>query len=242
MDDASTPPELDPELDAEIRDLLASAPPPTMPSSVEQRVLLALAAERNRRGVGGGPAASGRGPSPRHEPSGPVTSRPSWTRMPLVAASVATAAVALAALAALYLGNRPSAPAAAVVASSPTSSPLSSVLGARLHLQASPAAYDTSTLTTQARALLTSPAPPLRPDAPQTATLGPLATTTGLAACLEALGVQRADQVSADLASFAGQPAAIIVVTSHGASTAWAVGRGCSASEPEVLHDATPVP
>jgi len=48
--------------------------------------------------------------------------------------------------------------------------------------------------------------------------------------------------VSADLATFEGRPAAIVVVTRDGASSVWAVERSCSAQAPGVLHPETPVP
>ena len=48
--------------------------------------------------------------------------------------------------------------------------------------------------------------------------------------------------VSADLATFDGRPAVVVVVTRAGASTAWAVERSCSTGTPGVLKDATPVP
>ena len=63
----------------------------------------------------------------------------------------------------------------------------------------------------------------------------------GLASCLDALAVGPGE-VSADLATFEGRPAAIIVVTQAGTSTAYAVERSCSPGNVTALAGATPVP
>jgi hypothetical protein len=122
---------------------------------------------------------------------------------------------------------------------SPTSSVATSVSG-RLHIQASGVAYTADTLASGARALLSAPGPQVGAD--QAGTLGPLATTDGANACVAALGDADAPSVTVDLATYAGQPAAIVVIARDGRTTAYAVQRGCATGDPEVLKDSVPVP
>ncbi len=63
----------------------------------------------------------------------------------------------------------------------------------------------------------------------------------GLASCLDALAVEPGE-VTADLATFEGRPAAIIVVTDAGTSTAYAVERSCSPGNVTALAGPTAVP
>jgi hypothetical protein len=121
------------------------------------------------------------------------------------------------------------------VAAGPSSRPPS------VHIQLSTTAYDAGNLVARAGELLAAPSTPLREGAAEAPTLGPIATEIGLAACLEALQTPTPDAVHADLATYAGQPAAIIVITSDGASTAYAVRRSCTTGDPQLLHDPTPL-
>ena len=63
-----------------------------------------------------------------------------------------------------------------------------------------------------------------------------------VAAAAQLLDDPAPDAVSADLATFAGRPAVVVVVTRAGASTAWAVERSCTTGAPGLLAGATPVP
>ena len=122
---------------------------------------------------------------------------------------------------------------------SPTVSVATAVTG-RLHLQASGVAYTADTLASGARALIVTPGKEVGAD--QAAALGPLATTEGANACVAALGDADAPSVTVDLATYAGQPAAIVVIAREGKTTAYAVQRGCATGDPEVIKDAVPVP
>lgn len=131
--------------------------------------------------------------------------------------------------------------------------------GASLHIQMSGTAYTRGNLLIEARARHRSISAPLAPNAAQSPGIGPVGTPTGLTSCLHALGqkpVNEPGAVWADLASFDGQPAAVIVVRtagspspgtsdpggSAGSGTVWAVGRDCRPGHPFVLAGPTPLP
>jgi hypothetical protein len=140
---------------------------------------------------------------------------------------------------ALHLATRPSGSAVAVVGTAPTgTSATSSDRAPRVHIQLRRTAYDATTIASQARALLTAPGTPLREGAAESPSLGPIATEIGLTSCLRALGEREPDSV----ATYAGEPAAIIVVTMDGSSTAYAVRRHCTTGDSQVLLGPTPVP
>ena len=92
-------------------------------------------------------------------------------------------------------------------------------------------------LAAQARALLDHPGQPIRDLAAESPAIGPIATPIGLESCLEAIGAlggadPAPEAVSADLATFDGRPAVVVVVTRAGVSTAWAVERSCTTGAP----------
>ncbi|GAB3063527.1 hypothetical protein GCM10027053_27690 [Intrasporangium mesophilum] len=192
---------------------------------------------------------------------GTVTEFPVRNRRPrplqLAAAVAAAAAVVAIGASALHLTQRPN--GAAVVGDSITSTTrprtpatpgeTPSVLvttggeaSGAPHIQLSTTAYDSGNLASQARGLLDHPGAPLQDLAAEAPHLGPIATPIGLQSCLSALGVSDPAMVSADLATFEGRPAAIVVVTRGGTTTAWAVERSCAEGQPGILKDATPVP
>jgi len=249
-------PELDPAVDAQVRDLLANVPDPgPMPEHVAGRIEAALAQAARLR-VDPGPL-TGSGTDAAHptpdEALGAnvlaLRSRPNRPRPLHLAAAVAAAiAVVAAGASALQLSQRPN--GAAIIGdsfSSPastgsTSDPGGSGSTGRIHIQLSTTAYDAGTLATRARELLDHPAAPIRDLAAEAPHLGPIATPIGLRSCLTALGVADPAAVTADLGTYEGKPAAIIVVTRDGSATAWAVERSCSEGQPGILEPATPVP
>lgn len=108
------------------------------------------------------------------------------------------------------------------------------------HVQVSNAAYTKATLPTAARALVTKPGPEASSgDAPS---VGPLATSSGLASCISGLKQSDATAVTVDLATYEGSPAAILVVRKDEADTAYVVERDCSNADPGIIQDAVPVP
>ncbi|MEP6630920.1 MAG: hypothetical protein ABJA89_10640 [Lapillicoccus sp.] len=165
-------------------------------------------------------------------------------RWPVLAAAAAVVALLAVAGANLFGQTRSGSDGLASIPgpsgqASPTVSVATAVAG-RLHLQASGVAYTADTLASGARALVTTPGPEVGAD--QAAALGPLATTEGANACVAALGDADAPSVTVDLATYAGQPAAIIVIARQGKTTAYAVQRGCTTGDPEVIKDSVPVP
>ncbi len=152
-----------------------------------------------------------------------------------VAAVAAAAAVVAVGASALHVTKRPN-PSAVVVgdttgpspsASATSPGPSAPVTPAETgvpHIQLSTTDYDAGTLAAKARELLDHPGTPLPDLAAESPSLGPIATPIGLASCLDALAVGPGE-VMVDLATFDGEPAAIIVVTDAGVSTAYAVGR-----------------
>lgn len=239
-------PRLAPEVEAQVRDLLASsAEAGPMPEAVEARILQALSAEAHTWR----PADHRVPPIPRrlgqtdHDVLSPLIRQRQRPRTLFAAAAVAAAAAVVAVGGStLHLNERSGETAVAVAASPPTPSSPGPGTDPRVHIQLSTTAYDASNLTTRARTLLASPGAPLRDGAAEAPSLGPIATRIGLASCLRALGVTSPEAVSADLATYAGEPAAIIVVTDDGRTTAYAVRRSCTTDAPEVLLGATPVP
>ena len=252
---------LDPELDRHVRALLADVPEPgPMPADVSRRISAALLDEARLR-VDPGPLASAGSDQGRHGtdgrrdtgggallemPSARGRRRPAY----LVAAVAAAAAVVAVGASALHVTKRPNGAAAlgaGYTSGAQATSPLPAPTADGLHIQLSRTAYTSSGLAAQARILLDHPGPPIGDLAAESPAIGPIATPIGLASCLEAVGAIDAahpapDSVSADLATFDGRPAAVVVVTRGGASTAWAVARSCTTGAPGVLTGATPVP
>jgi hypothetical protein len=81
-----------------------------------------------------------------------------------------------------------------------------------------------------------------QPEPDQGSSLGPAGTAAGLRRCLDTIGAGSAQSVTADVASYEGQPAVIIVATTNGVTTAYVVGRQCSSTDSAVLRPATPLP
>ena len=243
-------PELDPEVDARVRALLAeTSDSGPMPAHVATRIELALADEaRLRVGRGPLPDAGGEPVADMAGRAGGMVRLPARRQTPpwvAVAAVAAAAAVVAVAASALHVTQRPN-PAAVIVGDTSTvrptaTSPATSPAATMAHIQLSTNDYTAGTLAAQARALLDDPATPLADLAAESPSLGPIATPVGLASCLDALAVEPGE-VTADLATFEGRPAAIIVVTDAGTSTAYAVERSCSPGNVTALAGPTTVP
>ncbi|MEO7448869.1 MAG: hypothetical protein ABI336_11410 [Humibacillus sp.] len=261
-DDAPLP-ELDPATDEQVRALLAETgtdpSPGPMPDDVAERIVAAIAHEERLR-VDPGPLAGGSAGAAvavgSVVPFAPRTRRQQrpWVAVGAVAAAAAVIAVGGSLLhankrtdpTAVVIGDRrTSAPATPTnsgaepsATTSPTSTPATT---ANPHIQLSTTDYTAGTLAARARALLDAPATALPDLAAEAPSIGPIATPVGLASCLDAIAAGPG-AVTVDLATFEGQPAAIIVVTAGGASTAYAVGRSCAPGNVKALAPATPVP
>lgn len=101
--------------------------------------------------------------------------------------------------------------------------------------------YTPAGFVAQAETLLRSAPGPIQPQLAQPTAPGLAGTASGLKECLNALGAGGADVVRADVATYQGEPALIIVATTDGASLAYAVGPQCSRADPAVLRPATPL-
>jgi hypothetical protein len=109
-----------------------------------------------------------------------------------------------------------------------------------VHVQVSNTDYTKDGLVAGAQALIASPGPDASVgDAPSA---GPLVTQSGAAACVGALGARDAGAVSIDVATYEGQPAAIVVVRRSDSTAVYAVQRDCGDGDAGVLQDAVPVP
>ena len=109
-----------------------------------------------------------------------------------------------------------------------------------VHVQVSSTAYTKDSLVPGAQTIIASPGPDASVgDAPSA---GPLVTQAGAAACVDALGASDAGAVSIDLATYEGQPAAIVVVRRADSTTVYAVQRDCGDGDAGILQESVPVP
>jgi hypothetical protein len=264
IEDDAPEPHLDADVEARVRALLADAPDPgPMPDAVAERIDRALrdAARLRvdpgplstaRSGADGGTAGTEGAEGTAGTGGGAVLMMPSRAERPkpiyIVAAVAAAAVVVAVGASALHVTKRPNGAAAVGdTYGSGAASPSPSPTPTGLHIQLSTTAYSAGSLAAQARALLDHPGQPIRDLAAESPGIGPIATPIGLEACLEEIGAidgatPAPEAVSADLATFDGRPAVVVVVTRSGASTAWAVERSCTTGAPGLLKDATPVP
>jgi hypothetical protein len=237
-----------------VRDLLSSLPQPDpMPGYLVERINASLAAEQAQR------AATPSGASVT-----PLLAR--TRRRPgrlLFAIAGAAAAVALVAVVGdnVFKANQASTisgSAAAPITSSARSAggaapqglqdkssgaPAPAAAPTIVQIRLSETRYTRADFVTQARALLAlDQIRPLATKSAESAAAGPLGTTPGLTDCLSAIGAGGAQVVRADLAVYEGRPAVIIVATTNGIRSAYAVGRQCSQADAAVLRPATPLP
>ncbi|WP_156971436.1 hypothetical protein [Knoellia sinensis] len=76
---------------------------------------------------------------------------------------------------------------------------------------------------------------PLTPLTAESPGIGPIGTEIGVRSCLEALGLPPDTRADVDLGPVDGTPAAVIVVGTDGARTAYAVRRECTLGNPAIL-------
>jgi hypothetical protein len=224
-----------------VRALLGSLPDPgPMPDDLVARITASIAAEREHR-------ADVRHLAPRR--------RPLWRTVGIAAA----AAVVLGLGGASLLSNTPAADVAGLLSSNGNDSSAgagrdtsaegapSPSNGARgsgrivVTVHHSERAYSTAAFAGQATDMLASPGAPMSPGAAESPSLGPIATEQGVLSCLAALTDETFSQVTADLGTFDGAPAAVLVVTTGTGHTAYAVQRHCTSGTPALLSGPTPV-
>lgn len=113
---------------------------------------------------------------------------------------------------------------------------------ASIRIRASTVRYTQVTFVAQARKLRDIAFASPQPMATDSSDLGLIGTTGGLISCLHAIGAGEAQLVQADLAFYEGHPAVVIVATTNGVPTAYAVGRGCSQTDASLLHQGVVLP
>ncbi|MHB1474497.1 MAG: hypothetical protein ACYCV4_12930 [Dermatophilaceae bacterium] len=113
---------------------------------------------------------------------------------------------------------------------------------ASIQIRLSDVRYTQAGFLVQARTLRDATFAPVQSIAAASPGVGPIGTSAGLTDCLAAIGAGRAQMVQADLAFYQGRPAVIIVATTEGVSTAYAVGRECSRADPALLRQGTTLP
>jgi hypothetical protein len=229
-----------------IRALLGSLPEPgPMPEQLVARITASIAAEQSHR-------STVRPLSHRR--------RPLWRTAGLAAAAAAVIGIGGASL---LTSTSPGDLAALVSGSGSDSAPSSGGSAVRegaaedtprdtsgpgaysttvVSVHHSARAYSAAAFAGQAQRLLSSPGAALAPSAPESPGIGPIGTQQGVLSCLSALTTEPFAQVTADLGTFDGTPAAVLVLTTDTGHTAYAVRRSCTAAQPALLAGPTPLP
>ena len=238
-----------------MRALLSSLPEPgPMPDDLVARITASLAEEQERR-----PVVRPLPEVPVHEVARPH--RPLWRTAGLAAAAAAVIGVGAGSLlthtapgelGALFGGSGNNSVSSAAGASNyegsqadsrsgdavaPKVEPSSSdkALAATVSIHHTARAYTSGAFDTQAAALLASPGDQAAPYGAEAPSIGPIGTEIGLRSCLSALTTDAYTTATADLGTFDGQPAAVVVLTTGAGHTAYAVQRSCSTGHPALL-------
>jgi hypothetical protein len=237
-----------------VRTLLRSAPDPgPMPAEVSRRIEHSLAEAAVHRASDhelfdelgfGEPGAVVTEDEPEDTivfagnppDAGRDTVVPLRQRWPVIGA--AAAAVAVLAIGGAVVANQVRGSSGGLASIPPPAASTGSV--GSVHVQVSNTAYTKDSLVSGAQALIASPGPDASVgDAPSA---GPLVTQAGAAACVQALQAGDAGAVSIDLATYEGQPAAIVVVKRSDSTSVYAVQRDCGDGDAGILQDAVAVP
>jgi len=237
-----------------VRDLLSSLPQPApMPDYLVERINASLAAEQAQRGAT--PFAASIAPlvAPARRRPGRLlgavagaaaavalfvvvgTSLFQTSRPTTVSGSASTATSTDSAARGQTLTSKQNQPTGESLAAPAASPPL-------VMIRLSGTRYTQASFVTQARDLGDAAIDQIQRSDAARADVGPVGTTPGLLGCLNAIGAGAAQIVRADLALYEGRPAVIILATTNGATTAYAVGRQCSSADAAVLRPATPLP
>lgn len=114
--------------------------------------------------------------------------------------------------------------------------------GGGTKVYASHAAYTSKGFAAQAAAFATQPGATLAPMAAESPSIGPAGTPLGLEPCLAAVHARSATPVLADLATFDGTPAVVLVVGSGTDRKAYALPRTCTTGHTSLLGGPVEVP
>lgn len=208
-----------------VRDLLRALPEP---AAAPPDVVRALEATL-RDLAAGARAPAARSVVPRDQPR---SRRPSWAARAPRLVAVAAAATLVAGGGGLLVrrattGDEGGASRVASAETAPgPSSSLSAPQAPGTTVRASGAAYTRERLASQVRELLT-PVPSRAGAFASGTASGPLASASGLQGCLAALGTT-SEPLVVDLATYDGDPAAVLVLpAAGGAREVWVVARDC---------------
>ena len=224
-----------------VRALLSALPEPEpMPNDLVQRITATLAAEHAAR------EATSAAPASTVTPFLPSRRRTVSGRRVLAALVGAAAVLAVATMIGTdTLRSRSStassAGSAAAQLAATSGSEATPPTSPTIVIQRSATRYSEAEWLTQAARLSSSRTRGTAPLA-EAPSLGPVGTRAGLSDCLAALGESGFTAVTADLASYEGRPAAVIVAWHPSGRTAYAVQRTCSRADAGVLHGATRLP
>lgn len=114
--------------------------------------------------------------------------------------------------------------------------------GRVVHIEASRRDYMKATIARLAQGMLDSPGAELGPSTGEASPVGPVGTPLGLAECVATLGEADADAVYADVATFQGAPAVVVVVVQGDFKQVFAVQRSCSKGDPGLLYGPAVMP
>ena len=225
-----------------VRALLSALPEPEpMPHDLVQRITATLAAEHAAR------EATSAAPASTVTPFLPSRRRAVSGRRVLAALVGAAAVLAVATMIGTDTLNSSrnstasSAGSAAAQLAATSRAEATPTTSPTVVIQQSATRYTEAGWLTQAGRLSSSRTKGTAPLA-EAPSLGPVGTRAGLSDCLAALGESGFTAVTADLASYEGRPAVVIVTWHRSARTAYAVQRTCSRADAGVLHGATPLP
>jgi hypothetical protein len=254
------PPEPD-EDPTGVRALLSSLPDPgPMPPDLVARISASIAAEHAARAAAGG--SSGEHQS-GHGTVVPLRRRSLWRTAGIAAAAAAVIGIGGASLltgtspsdvSALFGGSGSGADTAANAESSTAregealsdsgsgAAPRMTSPVGEVSVHHSGAAYTADGFAAQASRMLADPGETMAPMAAESPAIGPIGTEHGIRTCLVALGAEPSAVVTADLGTFDGAQAAVLVLTTDTGHTAYAVGRNCTEGESAVLAGPTRLP
>jgi hypothetical protein len=230
-----------------IRALLGALPDPgPMPADLVDRINASIAAEQTSRQPGAVVVPL----APR---------RRTWLRAGMAAAAVAAVAVSIPALMSTWgpgggdtassfaresvadsaAGGMGAQPPVGTFTSGATGHARASKSVGDIRLQASGTAYTASGLATQARHLSDTTD---QATAPAASLAAAGASAARLRECLTALGVDTWAPVAGDVATFEGDPAIVVVVSTDTGQRVYAVSTHCRAADPRVLSGPVALP
>lgn len=100
--------------------------------------------------------------------------------------------------------------------------------GGGVTVYASNAAYTSAAFAEQLQGFVDHPGHPMQPLAAESPTIGPAGTPIGLQPCVQSLHLDSSARVMADLATFDGTAAVVLVVSTDTGQTGWALRRTCT--------------